>query len=203
MSLFGFKNPIVAILRGITPDESIDICQAIIDQGVEIIEVPLNSPTPFKTIEKLVNHFDDKVLLGAGTVLESRQVQSLVEIGAKLIVTPNYDQDVVKASLDNEMLVAPGVYTPSEIFAAYKAGVRCVKLFPGGRLGIPYFKDVQAVLPEDLDVVIVGGVNSSNIRDWISAGVSGVGVGSAIYKPGDSTQVVADKARALIKSLSK
>ena len=203
MSLLGYQNPIVAILRGIKTDEAIDICEALVEEGVEIIEVPLNSPTPFDTINKLVAHFGDKILLGAGTVLQPEQVDKLAATGAKLMVTPNFDPDVVQAALKHKLIAAPGVYTPSEAFAAYKAGVKCIKLFPGGRLGVPYLKDIQAVLPTDLDVVIVGGVDASNIADWIDAGAAGIGAASSIYKPGDTAEIASAKAKALVAALQK
>lgn len=201
MSLLGYKNPIIAILRGVKTDEAVDICEALVEAGVEIIEVPLNSPNPFVTIEKLVTHFDDKILLGAGTVLNADQVDKLAATGAKLMVTPNFDPDVVTTALSHNLITAPGVYTPSEAFSAYKAGVKCIKLFPGGRLGVPYLKDIQAVLPQDLDVVIVGGVDSTNIKSWITAGAAGVGAASSIYKPGDTPDIVAAKAKLLVESL--
>lgn len=203
MSLLGYRNPIVAILRGIKTDEAIDICEALVEEGVDIIEVPLNSPTPFVTIKKLVAHFGEKILLGAGTVLHPEQVDQLAATGAKLMVTPNFDLDVVQAALKHKLITAPGVYTPSEAFAAYKAGVKCIKLFPGGRLGVPYLKDIQAVLPADLDVVIVGGVDASNIASWIDAGAAGVGAASSIYKPGDTPEDASIKAKALVAALQK
>lgn len=201
MSLLGYKNPIIAILRGIKTEESIDICEALVEAGVEIIEVPLNSPDPLVTIEKLVTHFGDKILLGAGTVLEPIQVDKLAATGAKLMVTPNFDPDVVATALSHGLITAPGVYTPSEAFSAYKAGVKCIKLFPGGRLGVAYLKDIQAVLPKDLDVVIVGGVDSTNIKSWVTAGAAGVGAASSIYKPGDTPEIVASKAKLLVDNL--
>lgn len=201
MSLFGYKNPIIAILRGVKPDEAIDICEALVSEGVEIIEIPLNSPDPFVSIKKLVAHFGDKILLGAGTVLQAAQVKTLADTGAKLMVTPNFDPDVVRAALALGLITAPGVYTPSEALAAYKSGVKCIKLFPGGRLGLPYLKDIQAVLPLDLDVVIVGGVDANNIGSWIAAGAAGIGAGSSIYKPGDTPQIAANKAKILVHGL--
>ncbi|WP_017930687.1 2-dehydro-3-deoxy-6-phosphogalactonate aldolase [Robiginitomaculum antarcticum] len=203
MSLLGFKNPIIAILRGIKPEEAIDICEALVSEGVEIIEVPLNSPDPFVSIKKLVDHFGNKILLGAGTVLQPAQVTALADTGAKLMVTPNFDPEVVEAALQHKLIAAPGVYTPSEAFAAYKAGVKCIKLFPGGRLGLPYLKDIQAVLPPDLDVVIVGGVDAANVGAWISGGAAGVGAGSSIYMPGDTPEIAANKAKALVKGLQQ
>ena len=203
MSLLGFKNPIIAILRGIKPEEAIDICEALVSEGVEIIEVPLNSPDPFVSIKKLVDHFGNKILLGAGTVLQPAQVTALADTGAKLMVTPNFDPEVVEAALQHKLIAAPGVYTPSEAFAAYKAGVKCIKLFPGGRLGLPYLEDIQAVLPPDLDVVIVGGVDAANVGAWISGGAAGVGAGSSIYMPGDTPAIAANKAKALVKGLQQ
>lgn len=203
MSLLGHRYPIIAILRGVKPAEAVDICEALVEQGVTIIEVPLNSPTPFVTIKKLVEHFGNNILLGAGTVLQVDQVSQLAATGAKLMVTPNFDAEVVSAALAHDLITAPGVFTPSEAFAAYKAGVKCIKLFPGGCLGLPYLKDLQAVLPPNLDVVIVGGVNATNIGNWIGAGAAGVGVGSSIYKPGDTPKIAAQKAKALIENIQK
>lgn len=201
MKMFQCDVPIIAILRGIQSDEAIKICEVLVNEGIQIIEVPLNSPTPFKTIKMLVDHFGDKILLGAGTVLSVSHIRELHKTGAKLMVSPNFDSEVVESALDCDLIAAPGVYSPSEAFAAYKAGVRTIKLFPAGGLGVAYLKDLQAVLPDDLDVVVVGGVNSKNISSWLDSGAAGIGAASSIYKPGDTPEVVALKARALVAEL--
>jgi len=201
MSLFGYSNPIIAILREVETHEAIEICEALVAAGIEIIEVPLNSPQPFRTIKTLVEHFGDTIMLGAGTVLTVDEVESLAATGARLMVSPNFDADVVRRGVELGLIAAPGVYTPSEIFAAYKAGARTVKLFPGGGLGISYLKDLNAVVPTDLGIVIVGGVNGDNIKTWLEHGAAGVGAASSIYKRGDSKTVVAEKAAILVSAL--
>ena len=201
MSLFGYDVPIIAILRGVKTHEAIDICEALVYQGIKIIEVPLNSPAPFTTIERLVEHFGDNILLGAGTVLSKAEVGRLVETGAKLMVSPNFDPEVVREGIDRGLIVAPGVYSPSEAFAASKAGAKSIKLFPAGGLGVSYLRDLKAVLPKDLKTIAVGGVNQHNIKEWLESGASGIGAASSIYTPGDSANIVSKKAQALVSAL--
>lgn len=201
MKLFDIDVPIIAILRGIQTGEAIDIAEALLSTGVNIIEVPLNSPAPFDTIDVLVKHFGDRAIFGAGTVLHVEQVERLASTGAKLMVAPNFDAQVVKKALSLGLVTVPGVYTPSEVFAAYNAGVQTVKLFPASGLGLRYLSDIQAVLPSDLQVVAVGGVEASNIKAWIEGGASGVGAASSIYKPGNTPHQVAQKAKALVCAL--
>ena len=201
MNLFDGRIPIIAILRGVKPDEAIEICEALVSEGIQIIEVPLNSPSPFVTIKSLIDHFNNDIVLGAGTVLHPDHVDQLNAIGAKLMVTPNLNPAVLTAALSYDMIAAPGIYTPSEAFAAYDIGARYIKLFPAAGLGLSYLKNIQAVLPKDLGVIAVGGVDEHNIAMWINGGAIGVGAATSIYKADDTPRIVAKKARALIRGL--
>lgn len=195
--------PIIAILRGIKPEEALPIGQALIDQGINCIEVPLNSPEPIDSIRTLVDAYGDNALIGAGTVLSSEDVAAVLATGAKLIVTPNTDLAVIKAAVSAGAQVYPGVMTPTEAFQAISAGANGIKLFPAGRLGAGYLRDLKAVLPTGVPVFAVGGVNHTNMSEWIAAGVNGFGVASSLYRPGDRPEEVADKAKSLLSALKR
>ncbi len=180
--------PVVAILRGVTPDEVEDVVEAIIAAGVTIIEVPLNSPDPFNSIARMAKRFAGRAVIGAGTVLCVEDVAKCHAAGAQLIVSPNMKPDVIKASVAAGMISAPGCMTPTEAFAALDAGAHAIKLFPGEMITAPVVKAMRAVLPKEAVVLVVGGVTPATIAEFQAAGVSGFGVGGSIYRAGTTAQ---------------
>jgi 2-dehydro-3-deoxyphosphogalactonate aldolase len=190
--------PIVAILRGVKPDEVDGIGDALIEAGVTVIEVPLNSPQPFESIKRLAERHAHHGLVGAGTVLEASDVARVKEAGGRLVVAPNFDADVVRAAKAAGLAALPGVMTPSEGFAALKAGADGLKLFPAEIIPPAVFKAWRAVFTPDTLLLAVGGVGVENIRSYAEAGASGYGIGSALYKPGRPAADIGKLARALV-----
>ena len=190
--------PIVAILRGVKPGEVVDIAAALVAAGIKGIEVPLNSPDPLESIKKLCDAFGDQALCGAGTVLSAQAVDDVAAAGGKLIVTPNTDPEVIRRAVDLNLVAMPGFATPSEAFAAVKAGAKALKLFPAGTFGPGHIKAVKDVLPKDILVYAVGGVGAANLEPWRTAGVAGIGVGGELYRPGYTAQEVGQRAAALV-----
>ncbi|MBA49665.1 MAG: 2-dehydro-3-deoxy-6-phosphogalactonate aldolase [Paracoccus sp. (in: a-proteobacteria)] len=192
------SRPLIAILRGITPTEALPVAGALIEAGVTRIEVPLNSPEPLDSIARMVTAYGSDALIGAGTVLTPGQVREVAATGARLIVSPNCDPAVIAASKAAGMDSFPGVMTPTEAFAALAAGADGLKLFPGELIGPAGLRAMRAVLPPEVPLFAVGGVSADNMADWHRAGAAGYGIGSALYKPGDSAATVAARARELI-----
>ncbi len=190
--------PLIAILRGVTPPEAPAIAEALVSAGITMIEVPLNSPDPLTSIAALHDRFGADARIGAGTVVTPEQVRQVAETGARLIVSPNCDPAVIRATRKAGLESYPGIMTPTEAFAAIAAGATALKLFPGELIGPTGLKAMRAVLPADMALYAVGGVSPANMADWLAAGASGFGIGSAIYRPGDSAADVAAKARALV-----
>jgi 2-keto-3-deoxy-6-phosphogluconate aldolase len=186
---------LVAILRGIRPDEVEAVGEVLIEAGWRIIEVPLNSPDPLKSIEALVKRFGDQALIGAGTVLSPAQVADVAATGAKVIISPNANPAVIKASRQADMVSLPGVATPTEAFAAIEAGASGIKAFPAEAIPPHVIKAWKAVLPKDIPVLAVGGVTPDNMADFVKAGAAGFGIGSSLYKPG--ADVASVKAQAI------
>ncbi len=190
--------PLIAILRGITPPEAPAIAKALIACGITNIEVPLNSPKPYESIAALVHLFGDDALIGAGTVLSVEQVDAVADVGGKLIVSPNCNVDVITQTKARDMQSWPGVFTPTEAFAALAAGADGLKLFPGNMAGTGGLAAMRAVLPKNTLVYAVGGAGADNFGDWIAASADGFGIGSAIYKPGLTPAEVSTRARILV-----
>jgi 2-dehydro-3-deoxyphosphogalactonate aldolase len=190
--------PIAAILRGVKPEEVDAIGDALVEAGITVIEVPLNSPEPFESIKRLAARHSARALVGAGTVLEAGDVARVAQAGGKLIVAPNFDADVVRAAKAADLAALPGVMTPSEGFAALKAGADGLKLFPAEIIPPAVFKAWRAVFPVDTQMLAVGGVGVDNIAAYREAGASGYGIGSALYKPGRPPAEIGRLARALV-----
>lgn len=189
---------IVAILRGITPDEAVSIGKCLTEAGITKIEVPLNSPDPFLSISRMVGALGDEALIGAGTVLTENDVASVKQAGGQLVVSPDTNTDVIRATKHNGLLSYPGCMTPSECFAALRAGADGLKIFPGNLVGPAGLKAVRAVLPQETEVLAVGGVGPDNFADWKTAGASGFGIGTSLYKPGDSIEKVSQAAVKIV-----
>lgn len=196
------KCPLIAILRGITPAEVEAIGDALVEGGVRIIEVPLNSPDPLDSIARLSARFDGRALIGAGTVLQVTQIEPIRAAGGRLIVSPSVNPAVIAATVAAGMVSCPGYFTPSEGFAALDAGAHALKLFPAEAASPAVVQAQRAVLPKDLRLIIVGGVGSETMASWLAAGADGFGLGSGIYRPGQSPSETLAKARAFTSALS-
>lgn len=190
--------PLVAILRGVKPDEVVGIGQALFDAGFRVIEVPLNSPDPFDSIQALAKQFGETCLVGAGTVLTPADVDKVAAAGGQLIVTPNSDPAVIAHAVNLGMLALPGFATATEAFAAIKAGARHLKLFPAATYGHGHLKALSAVMPADVKLYAVGGVGPSEMALWRRAGATGFGIGGELYKPGLTAQEVGERAASLV-----
>jgi 2-dehydro-3-deoxyphosphogalactonate aldolase len=187
--------PLVAILRGVRPDEVEAIGAALLQAGFRLLEVPLNSPEPFRSIRLLVERFGTQAVIGAGTVLDPAQVSRLAEAGGSLVVMPHGDPAVIAAAKSAGMACLPGVATPTEAFAALRAGADALKLFPAETLGTAAVKAWRAVLPTEAMLLPVGGITPESIASWRAAGAAGFGLGTALYRPGATAAQVRDAAR--------
>jgi 2-dehydro-3-deoxyphosphogalactonate aldolase len=194
--------PLVAIIRGVRPDEAEAIGGAILDAGIRIVEVPLNSPEPLVSIERLAKRFGSEALIGAGTVLDPEDVKRVARAGGRLIVSPSTDPAVIRQTWDAGLVSAPGFLTPSEAFAALHAGAHALKLFPAEAASPAVVKSVRAVLPPETPLLVVGGVKPETMRGWLEAGANGFGLGGGLYRPGQSAQDTAVKARAYVDGLA-
>lgn len=194
------KRPLVAILRGVKPAEAEAIVSVLIESGMTAIEIPLNSPDPFRSIEIAVKTAAAGVLIGAGTVLTTADVERLDGAGGRLLVTPNIDPDVIAEARKRGMVTMPGVFTPTEALRAVKAGVSSLKFFPASVLGASGIAAIRAVLPSDLMIAAVGGVSDKNFAEYTRAGIHAFGLGSSLYKPGMTAMEVAARARASIQA---
>jgi 2-dehydro-3-deoxyphosphogalactonate aldolase len=194
--------PAIAILRGLAPAEAAVIGAPLVEAGVRMIEVPLNSPDPFASIGVLQKEFGTDALIGAGTVLDVASAERLAETAAGLLVAPNTDARVIARGVALGLDVLPGFFTPSEALTAIEAGARRLKLFPAASAGPAFLRAVREVLPADIGIWAVGGVDGANARDWLAAGAEGVALGGALYRPGMDPAEVGRRARALVAALN-
>lgn len=194
---------LVAILRGVRPDEVEPIADALEEAGFEAIEVPLNSPDPFASIARLAARMGDRLLVGAGTVLTAGDAGRVADAGGRLMVSPNADPAVIRAAAARGMVTMPGVFTPTEAFAALFAGASALKVFPAGALGAGGIRAMKAVLPAATVVGAVGGVADGDFAAYRDAGVTAFGLGSSLYRPGDGAGVVARRARSAVSAFDE
>ena len=190
--------PLVAILRGIRPDEAVEVAMAIYASGIRIIEVPLNSPQPLASIRAIVCALGDDALVGAGTVLDPQSVDAVAQTGARLVVSPNADVRVVQACGAAGLFSMPGFFTASEAFALIEAGADALKLFPAEGCTPKVLKALKAVLPQQVPVLPVGGIDAKSFASWRAAGAAGFGIGSALYRKGDSPRDIGHRAQTLV-----
>jgi 2-dehydro-3-deoxyphosphogalactonate aldolase len=191
---------IIAILRGVTPDEVITVGDALFAAGIRIVEVPLNSPDPFTSISRLAKHFGSKMVVGAGTVLSLQDVNQLKETGGTISVSPDCNPETIARALQLGLDPLPGVFTPTEAFAAIRAGAQHLKLFPAEVASPQTVKAWRAVLPKHVQVHAVGGVTTLNMAEWLACGVTGFGIGSSLYKQGMNMSAVSESATNLVKA---
>lgn len=191
--------PLVAILRGLKPEEAPAIGDVLVEAGFRLIEVPLNSPRPLDSIAALRKRFPD-AMIGAGTVLKAAEVRDVASAGGELIVAPNFDREVVEETVRLGLASLPGILTPTEAFAALNAGAHGLKLFPAELASPAVVKALLAVLPKGTPLIPVGGIGVNNLATWRSAGAAGFGLGSSLYKPGDDAATVKTKAAAIVSA---
>src|SRR5947208_10424642 len=195
--------PLIAIIRGVRPDEAEAIGDAIYEGGIRIVEVPLNSPDPLQSIERLARRLGERMLVGGGTVLTPDDVRRVRDAGGRIIISPSTNPDVIAETASAGMISGPGYFTPSEAFAALDAGATALKLFPAEGASPDVLKAHLAVLPKDVPVLAVGGITPANMQPWIDAGAAGFGLGGGLYKAGQSAAETLDKARAYVAGVKR
>ena len=195
--------PLIAIIRGVKPDEAAAIGGALFEGGIRIIEVPLNSPEPLDSIARLAADLGDKVLVGAGTVLQAEQVDQVRDAGGRLIVSPNMNPTVIDRTVGLGLVSCPGVFTPTEAFTAIAAGAHALKFFPAEAGSPAVIKAQRTVLPRDVPILAVGGITPETIGAWLAAGADGAGVSSALYRPGQSAADTLERARAMASAFNR
>ncbi|HEX8232854.1 MAG TPA: 2-dehydro-3-deoxy-6-phosphogalactonate aldolase [Caulobacteraceae bacterium] len=195
------EAPVVAIIRGVQPEEAEAVAEAVHAAGIRAIEVPMNSPRPLESIRRLADAWGGRMAVGGGTLLHPDQVRAVADAGGKIAVSPNTNPAVIRAALDLGLEPMPGFTTPTEAFAALAAGARRLKLFPAGSLGPAHLKAVKEVLPPEATVYAVGGVKPDAFGDWWAAGAVGFGMGGELYKAGRSASEVAERARAVMAAM--
>jgi 2-dehydro-3-deoxyphosphogalactonate aldolase len=194
--------PLIGIIRGVTPDDAEAIGEALFEGGIRIIEVPLNSPDPLNSIERLARRFGERALIGAGTVIEADQVEQVRQAGGRIIVSPDTNPQIIGAAAAAALVSCPGYFTPSEAFSALRAGATALKLFPAEGATPSVLKAHLAVIPREVPLLIVGGIKPDNMRPWLEAGATGFGLGGGLYKPGQSAEDTLEKARAYVAGLN-
>ena len=196
-----FKEmPLVAILRGLSPEEAIDVSTVLVEAGIKILEVPLNSPNPLESISKMKAHFMDQAIIGAGTVLTGEAAKQVHDNGGELIVAPNLNADVAAMSKKCGMIYCPGILTPTEAFNALALGADALKIFPADAHPPSYIKSIRAILPKDTTIIPTGGVEPDTIATYYQVGANGFGAGSSLYKPGKSLNEIAEMAVKLVSA---
>lgn len=200
---FAKHRSIVAILRGVEPHEVEAITETLIEAGITLIEVPLNSPQPFDSIEKLVKLSNGRALVGAGTVLTTENVDRLADIGSQIVVSPNTNPDVIRHSRKHDMFSMPGVFTATDAFNALDAGAHVLKFFPADSLGPSGISGIKAVLPKETHLAAVGGVDETSFATYRAKGIHGFGIGGTLYKPGRSVSEIGEIARKLVTAFDK
>lgn len=195
-----FRRELVAILRGLGPEEAEAVAAALIEAGFEAVEIPLNSPQPFRSIERVARRFGEQALIGAGTVLTTEDCRRLAEVGGRLMVSPNTDPAVIEAACAQGLIALPGAFTPSEALQALRSGAAALKFFPASVLGPAGIAAIRAVLPPETPLCAVGGVSEANFADYAKVGIRAFGLGSSLYKPGDNAASVRERARRAIQA---
>lgn len=189
------RMPVLAVLRGMPPEEAEAVGEALHAATIPVMEVPLNSPDPFRSIRIQADRFGGEAIVGAGTVLSPEDVARVADAGGTIVVSPNLNEEVVRATKRCGLISVPGVFTPSEAFRALDAGADALKLFPGDGMSPKVVRAIRAVLPKETTLVVTGGVDADNMAEWLAAGSTGVGIGSALYKPGKALADVAADAQ--------
>jgi 2-dehydro-3-deoxyphosphogalactonate aldolase len=201
LHLYFDECPLIAIVRGMGPNEAEAIGEAVHQSGIRIVEVPMNSPDPLRSIELLAKRFGDLMLVGAGTVLHPEEVAQVRDAGGRIIVAPDTNHEVIAATVEAGLVSSPGYFSPSEALAAVRSGATALKLFPAEGASPSVLKAQLAILPRDIPVMAVGGIRPDNMRPWLDAGAAGFGLGSGLYRPGQSAAETLDKARAYVAEL--
>jgi 2-dehydro-3-deoxyphosphogalactonate aldolase len=197
------QAPLVAIIRGVTPGEAVEIAHALFEGGIRIIEVPLNSPDPLASIRAIADSLGEQALIGAGTVVKADDVARVRDAGGRIVVAPNMNPAVIRATVDAGMVSSPGIFTPSEAFAALDAGAHTLKLFPAEAASPTVVKSLRAVLPKDLPFLVVGGVTPESVAGWLDSGADGFGLGGGLDKPGQSAEETLTKARIYVEAVRR
>ena len=195
--------PIVAILRGLTPDTAVEIAEVLYGVGIRAIEVPMNSPNPIESIRLMRESLKSDCAVGAGTVTSIADCQAVLDTGARLIISPHTDSELIRFAVANGGIALPGVFTPTDAFQAIQAGAHGLKLFPASTGGLEHYKALKAVLPKSMPVLAVGGINAENASIWLSAGVQGIGIGTAIFKPDWSREAVQNAAQKFVQRIQE
>ena len=197
------RCPLIAILRGIRPEEVEPIAEVLVEAGFTLIEIPLNSPDPLTSLDRLAAVVGDDIMVGAGTVLRRAQVADVRNASGQMIISPNADLNVIHAAAEAELVSLPGVATPSEAFAALDAGASALKLFPAESFSPAVLRAWRAVLPPETRVLPVGGITPETMKPWVDAGAAGFGLGTSLYKPGMDVQAIKERAAAFMKQLQR